>query len=70
MHRILRTGLQAVSVEASCTERPRVVMTATEGPIAVITGAGSDIGPATAQLFLERGYSIVPRFYRRVPSNG
>jgi NADP-dependent 3-hydroxy acid dehydrogenase YdfG len=45
-------------------------MTATEGPIAVITGAGSDIGPATAQLFLERGYSIVPRFYRRVPSNG
>jgi NAD(P)-dependent dehydrogenase (short-subunit alcohol dehydrogenase family) len=34
-------------------------MTATKGPVALLTGAGSGIGRATAQLFLERGYSIV-----------
>ena len=45
-------------------------MTATEGPVAVITGAGSGIGRARAQLYLERGYSIVALDLQRVPSNG
>ena len=45
------------SVEASCTERPRSGMTAAEGPVAVITGAGSGIGALEPQIPVDGGVS-------------